>query len=464
MNNESHSHQKDQENEPNNAVLYEGFMKVKLPGNLFIKSLYSILKTDGILFYKNKEMTKAISQLRIDVMTKISISEQEANSNIIVSNHPHQQNVTLFNDDRNETLNWILKLRSILYSDELLSMDDFNIISVIGRGYYGKVMLCRFKSTGQLYAIKTVHKSRLVSSNKIYTIIRERNCLVKARHPFIVSLFYAFQTSSKFYLVLEYAPGGELYSMLDDDKYDDLTKSQKKLYLAEIGLALGYLHSIGIIYRDLKPENILLDQNGHIKLTDFGLSKEIVDIEHTKTFCGTPQYVAPEIVARQNYAFSCDWWSYGILAYELLYGDVPFYSENKAEQFEMIQHQNPDFPETATADEIDFIQKLLVKDPKQRSTFDQLRNHKFWYNLDLDAVYKKEIKPEFVPEISDWSKPTDCFDESYTNEEPIDSIGTPHYEMISGFSYTASSEPEISANSLLKTDSLMNEAKENETH
>ena len=178
----------------------------------------------------------------------------------------------IFECENNDLMmRWVLALRGCTFVNPDISMAQFNILAVLGRGYYGKVMLCENKTTKEIYAIKTIHKSRLIQSNKVHTVIAERNILTKAQHPFIVSLKFAFQTPSKFYLGLEYAPGGELYFHLQ--RRGTFPKKDVCLYMAEIALALDYLHKNNILYRDIKPENILLDEKGHIKITDFGLSK-----------------------------------------------------------------------------------------------------------------------------------------------------------------------------------------------
>jgi serine/threonine protein kinase len=184
-------------------------------------------------------------------------------------------------------------------------MASFRIVRVIGRGYYGKVMLCKRLSTDEFCAIKTVHKSRLVQSNKVHTIIVERNILRRLNDPFIVSLKFAFQTPAKFYLGLEYAEGGELFFHLQ--KHGLPALADARLYMAELRLALDYLHSNGILYRDPKPENVLLDGEVHIKVTDFGLAKDLNRGCQAETFYGIADYIAPEIVTREPDGFPVDW-------------------------------------------------------------------------------------------------------------------------------------------------------------
>lgn len=330
--------------------------------------------------------------------------------------------ITFTADDMNEVLNWLMALQTVSKDGKQITMEDFTIVSVIGRGFYGKVMLCKSNTTGECFAIKTVHKARLVQSNKVDTILRERDILAKCRHPFVVSLRFAFQTATKFYLGIEYVPGGELFRLMSEE--EELDMDQVRLYLAELFLAVDYLHSIGVIYRDIKPENILLSADGHIKLTDFGLSKEIGVNESTKTFCGTPEYVAPEVILREPYSFPVDWWSLGILTYEMLFGEIPFESENSKVLFDMIINHEPEFPEETEEEVKDFILQLLHKDSQKRGSLETLKNHPFWNGLNFNDVLNKKIKPKYIPDCGDWKVPNN-FDSEFTQECPMDSAATP---------------------------------------
>jgi serine/threonine protein kinase len=311
-------------------------------------------------------------------------------------------------------------------------MDDFNIISVIGRGSYGKVMLCENKETKGLFAIKTVHKDRLLRSQKVHTVIFERNILGKLSHPFIVSLCFAFQTPEKFYLGLEYLPGGELFHHFKDKSKLDM--EAVRYYIAEIALALDYLHVNGVIYRDLKPENVLLGADGYLKLTDFGLSKEIAS--QTGTFCGTPEYLAPEVIRRDPYGFPVDWWALGILSYELIFGVTPFFHRNRSRMFGEIEHRDPTFPENADPNVVRLIRGLLSKEPGQRFGFDQLRAEPFFSRVSFEDVLEKKIEMPYIP-IVDGAKDARNFDIEFTSETAMDSLGTPPMERadFEGFSF-----------------------------
>ena len=349
---------------------------------------------------------------------------------------PGQEPIEFLCDTVEDTLNWVQLLRGETFKSSNLSMNDFDIISVIGRGYYGKVTLVKRKITGELYALKSIHKNHLIKSQKMHTVMVERNILLKCHFEFIVSLKFAFQTDAKFYFGLEYASGGELFHLLES--VGPLPIEHAKLYLAEISLAIQYLHSKGIIYRDLKLENVLLGHDGHVKLADFGLSKELYSIDDkTSTFCGTTEYLAPEVVKRQPYTFMIDWWSLGILAYEILFGDTPFSADSPLAVMQNIINTNPIFPDDTDPIIIDFINKLLEKQPNKRSTLQDLINHPFWGGLNFDYVLNKKYKPFFKPEIEEINNAIH-FDEEFTAENPYDSIGTPSNDLkqfFSNFSY-----------------------------
>ncbi|XP_043923305.1 serine/threonine-protein kinase Sgk3 isoform X2 [Protopterus annectens] len=216
---------------------------------------------------------------------------------------------------------------------------DFEFLKVIGKGSFGKVYLAKRKWDGTFYAIKVLQKRMILNRKEQKHIMAERNVLVQnVKHPFLVGLHYSFQTSDKLYFVLDFVNGGELFFHLQRERF--FSEERARFYAAEIASALGYLHSIKIVYRDLKPENILLDAEGHIILTDFGLCKEgIASSDTTSTFCGTPEYLAPEVLLKRPYDNTVDWWCLGSVLYEMLYGLPPFYSRDTAEMYDNILHK-----------------------------------------------------------------------------------------------------------------------------
>lgn len=318
-----------------------------------------------------------------------------------------------------EVLAWVFTLRTCKNSSNSgYGMDQFRILQVLGRGFYGKVLLVEKLDTGELYALKTIRKRKLLELNQLSTVEAERALLYQLpKHPFIVNLMFAFQTPHKFYLGLEYAAGGELMRHIRSEALFPIEDT--RLYLAEITLALEHLHKNHVIYRDLKPENILLDNTGHIKLTDFGLSKRIGDDETASTLCGTAEYIAPEILRGEPYSYPADWWSMGILLYEILYDGTPFYDENQTDMFEKIKNEEPELPKFGFKAANDLITKLLNKDQNARPKVEEIKNHAFFRSVNWEKVYNKRVQPTSFRTISEFEP--NGFSNEFTQETPIDS-------------------------------------------
>lgn len=327
------------------------------------------------------------------------------------------------------------------------SMEDFQIIGVLGRGTYGKVQLVKQKETGKLFALKTMSKRLLAESDQIEQTIVERDLLLKVRCPFLVCAHYTFQTDAKVFMIIDYVPGGELFGRLKQES--SFSESRTRLYAAEILLGLGYLHQQNYIYRDLKPENILVDIDGHLRLTDFGLAKKASDNESTNSFCGTPEYIAPEMIQRLPYTKAVDWWSLGILIFEMLTGLPPFYDENVNQMYRSILRDEITYPSHVSLAARDLINKLLDKNPATRlgagpSDMEEIKAHPFFKDLDWDEVEEKNIKPEWIPEIKDTTD-TSCFDAEFTQEqggisfEDGSLIGNDTQQMFTGFTCTQES-------------------------
>jgi serine/threonine protein kinase len=253
--------------------------------------------------------------------------------------------------------------RSGSISKKPIKLDEFNIEKVIGKGAFGKVFLVTKRDTGQVYAMKALRKDMIEKRNQRLHTETERQILGDVDSPFIVQLRYAFQTNKKLYMVMDFINGGELFFHLR--KKQRFSEDRTRFYAAEILLALDYLHSIGVIYRDLKPENVLLDSEGHIKLTDFGLSKQFFGSERNQkafSFCGTPEYLAPEILKGTGHDKAVDYWSLGALIYEMLTGAPPWYSRNRDEMFRNMLSKPFDVKPYFSAAATDLLRLLLLID------------------------------------------------------------------------------------------------------
>ena len=297
-----------------------------------------------------------------------------------------------------------------------LSMEDFEIICVLGKGFFGKVLKVRKKDNNTLYAIKTIRKKKLIEENSVSTITAERSLTLIQNNPFIIKLCFAFQNPHKFYLGMEYAEGGELLHYLR--QFPIIPIDDTRLYIAEIICALEHLHKNNVIYRDLKPSNILLDNSGHIKITDFGLSKNVSDSDGlAATFCGTFEYMAPEIIQHLEYDYKVDIWSLGVVFYEILNGETPFYAENQEELFNNIINKEVKFSKFMHRQASNLIKKFLNKNPANRPTFEEIKADPFFSKLKWDDVLAKKNQPAHLNE--------NCFgadDDEY--EPPVDSLVT----------------------------------------
>uniref|UniRef100_A0A3Q3VSR6 Serine/threonine-protein kinase Sgk1 n=1 Tax=Mola mola TaxID=94237 RepID=A0A3Q3VSR6_MOLML len=302
---------------------------------------------------------------------------------------------------------------------------DFDFLKVIGKGSFGKVFLAKPRHDGKYYAIKVLQKKIILNRKEQKHIMAERNVLLKnVKHPFLVGLHYSFQTTDKLYFVLDFVNGGELFFHLQRER--TFPEPRAKFYIAEMASALGYLHSLTIVYRDLKPENILLDHEGHIILTDFGLCKEgISQTDTTTTFCGTPEYLAPEVLRKQPYDNTVDWWCLGSVLYEMLFGLPPFYSRDTHEMYDNILHKPLVMRPGASSSAWSLLQGLLEKDGTYRlgskDDFNEIRAHSFFSSINWDDLEQKKIPPPFIPKVSSLSDISN-FDPEFTDEMVPNSV------------------------------------------
>lgn len=304
------------------------------------------------------------------------------------------------------------------------TIDDFELLKTLGRGAHGKVILCRKRNgKGELYAMKVIKKQHIIDTNHITHTVAEKNILSGMHHPFLVSLRHAFQSDRKIYFVMEFMKGGELFQHLR--KVKRFTEPQVRFFAACVVMALGHLHNKDYIYRDLKPENVLLDEKGYAMLTDFGLAKYLQVNDVAKTFCGTPEYMAPEIILNKGCNRQADWWGLGILVYELLVGRPPFYDENVQEMYTKTLIKQPRFPSRliVSAEAKDFIIGLLQKNAEKRlgSIADSLEimNHPWFKSFNWGKLLEKTLPAPYTPDIKNWEH---NFDPESMKDRPIDSF------------------------------------------
>lgn len=307
------------------------------------------------------------------------------------------------------------------------SVDDFTVIRVLGKGAFGKVMLVRCKEDAKIYAMKALSKQQLLERNEVTHTKTERKALESTHHPYLVHLRFAFQSPAKLYLVMDYCNGGELfYHLKQAGRFDE---ERARLYAAQICSALHHLHMNQIVYRDLKPENVLLDNEGHVRITDFGLAKDAMELsDKTHTFCGTPDYLAPEIIKGSGHGRGVDWWSLGTMIYEMLGGLPPFYSENFNIMYERILHAPLEFrpPECFKEGARTLIAGMLAKDPAVRlgsgeQDGGEIKKADWFKPIDWAALDRREIKPKFVPNVKSETD-TSNFDAEFTDLAAVDSV------------------------------------------
>jgi len=324
---------------------------------------------------------------------------------------------------------------------EKVTMDDFKMLEVVGKGSFGKVILVQMKGTDKIYAMKILSKSTVVQRKQVTHTKAEKNILQQIQHPFIIKLHYAFQTPTKLHLVMDYINGGELFFHLKNEGC--FSAERVRFYAAEISLALKHLHSLDIVYRDLKPENILIGRDGHIVLTDFGLSKELKDTDNTKTFCGTPEYLAPEILKGVGHGTPVDMWSLGTLTYEMLTGLPPFYDTNVNQMYQLILSGTISWTEEIPEEAKSFIAGCLERDPAKRLTAADAYKCEWFLDLDFDLLLQKKITPPWIPPVAS-STDTSMVDPEFT-EEPVDMTPEAHNpvnDAFDGFTYTESTNLE----------------------
>ncbi|XP_032489846.1 serine/threonine-protein kinase N3 isoform X5 [Phocoena sinus] len=302
-------------------------------------------------------------------------------------------------------------------------LQDFRCLAVLGRGHFGKVLLVQFKGTGQYYAIKALKKQEVLSRDEIESLYCEKRILEavgRVGHPFLLSLLACFHTSSHACFVTEFVPGGDLMMQIHEDVFPE---PQARFYLACVVLGLQFLHEQKIIYRDLKLDNLLLDAQGFLKIADFGLCKEGIGFgDRTSTFCGTPEFLAPEVLTQEAYTRAVDWWGLGVLLYEMLVGECPFPGDTEEEVFDCIVNAEAPYPRFLSVQGLELIQKLLQKCPEKRlgageRDAEEIKTQPFFRTTDWQALLARAVRPPFVPTLCG---PTDLryFEGEFTGLPP----------------------------------------------
>ncbi|OZJ01583.1 Serine/threonine-protein kinase gad8 [Bifiguratus adelaidae] len=328
-----------------------------------------------------------------------------------------------------------------------MTFDSFELLKVIGKGSFGKVYQVRKRDTNRIYAMKVIRKAHIISRSEVTHTLAERTVLAQINNPFIVPLKFSFQTPEKLYLVLAFINGGELFHHLQmEGRFED---ERAKFYTAELLCALECLHGFNVIYRDLKPENILIDYNGHIALCDFGLCKlNMGEAETTNTFCGTPEYLAPELLMGTGYTKAVDWWTLGVLLYEMMTGLPPFYDENTSEMYRKILQDELRFPDDMGESAKSLLKGLLTRDPNTRlgnNGSQDIKSHPFFASIDWRRLMQKKLQPPFKPSVES-AFDTSNFDEEFTSEVPLDSVVDDSHlsktlqEQFKGFTYNPASD------------------------
>lgn len=305
-----------------------------------------------------------------------------------------------------------------------LTLENFQFISVLGRGHFGKVILSKYKNTDEYFAIKALKKGDIIARDEVESLMAERRIFEVAnsiRHPFLVNLFACFETQTHVCFVTEYACGGDLMMHIHTDIFPE---PRAVFYAACVVLGLQFLHENKIIYRDLKLDNLLLDADGYVKIADFGLCKEDMGFgDRTGTFCGTPEFLAPEVLTETSYTRAVDWWGLGVLIFEMLVGESPFPGDDEEEVFDSIVNDEVRYPRFLSLESIAIMRRLLRKNPERRlgaseRDAEDVKKQAFFRNILWDDLLMRKVKPPFIPVVKNLEDVSN-FDEEFTSERPV---------------------------------------------
>ncbi|XP_059921749.1 serine/threonine-protein kinase N2-like isoform X2 [Gadus macrocephalus] len=414
-------------------------------GHLIMRVLphYSSFATSDCAPHQSHETEKepeTTSSLPSDVaLTRLRADEEPGKSNHIVPQEtPNSNTETQLCDKPTEEND---------RPSTKLQMEEFNYVSVLGRGHFGKVLLAEFRKTGKLYAVKALKKCDIVSRDEVDSLMAERRILElvrRSQHPFLVQVQGCFQTHDHVCFVMDYSPGGDLMIHIHQHPF---SLDQTRFYSACVVLGLEFLHQNKIIYRDLKLDNLLMDADGFVRITDFGLCKEGMGHgDRTSTFCGTPEFLAPEVLTDDDYTRAVDWWGMGVLIFQMLVGESPFPGEEEEEVFDSIVNEEVQYPATLAPNAVLIMKKLLKKNPVKRlgggeGDAEDVKEDTFYQSLDWACLLSKTLPPPFLPKIS---APCDVsnFDSDFTCLQPVLSpLATPlsprQQNIFQGFDYSA---------------------------
>lgn len=328
------------------------------------------------------------------------------------------------------------------------TLEEFRFLKVLGKGSFGKVMLAEKVDSDEVFAVKVLKKDVIIQDDDVECTMTEKRILaLAANHPFLTSLHSCFQTKDRLFFVMEYVNGGDLmFQIQRARKFDE---GRARFYAAEVTLALQYLHRHGVIYRDLKLDNIMLDAEGHVKIADFGMCKEgIIDGKMTSTFCGTPDYIAPEILQELDYGASVDWWALGVLMYEMMAGQPPFEADNEDDLFESILHDDVLYPVWLSKEAVSILKGFMQKKVTKRlgcvaahGGEEAIKHHPFFKVVQWKDLEERKVKPPFKPKFKNRKEATN-FDTEFTKEDPVltpvnpDITKTIQQEEFDGFSFS----------------------------
>ncbi|XP_071732720.1 serine/threonine-protein kinase AtPK2/AtPK19-like [Rutidosis leptorrhynchoides] len=322
----------------------------------------------------------------------------------------HEKTTLILNDDDGNLLN-----------NSSVGLDDFEVLKVVGQGAFAKVFQVRKHGSSEIFAMKVMRKDRIFEKDHAEYMKAERDILTKVDHPFIVQLKYSFQTKHRLFLVLDFINGGHLFFQLY--RQGLFREDLARFYTAEIVSAVSHLHANGIMHRDLKPENILLDAEGHVMLTDFGVAKEFDESTRSNSMCGTLEYMSPEIVHGRGHDKAADWWSVGILMYEMLTGKPPFRGGNRQKIQQQIVKDKIKLPAFLSSEAHSLLKGLLQKESSRRlgsgsGGSNEIKSHSWFKSINWKKLEGREIKPSFVPQVAG----KQCianFEECWTNLPPV---------------------------------------------